>query len=100
MKAPFILQLCFCWIFARWLRSRNLASFAENIETGPARSFPNPRAEGRGFPRQPPQHGRKVDLVVGGLGSKFVSPEPEDAAARAAASFRAADFRSERASLS
>jgi hypothetical protein len=38
MGAPFILQLCFCWIFTRWLRSRNLASFAESIETGPTRS--------------------------------------------------------------
>ena len=49
MGAPFILQLCFCWIFTRWLRSRNLASFAESIETGPTRSS-SARAR-RGQPR-------------------------------------------------
>jgi hypothetical protein len=97
MGAPFILQLCFCWIFARWLRSRNLASFAESIE--PALRDPTRGRKAGGF-RDSRRSTAAMSISLSEISFKIVSPDPVDAVPQAAASFRAADLRSERASLS
>jgi hypothetical protein len=93
MGAPFILQLCFCWIFTHWLRSRNLASFAESIETGPTRSFPTGGRKAVGF-RDSRRSTAAMSIPLSEVSFKIVSPDPVDAAARAAASFGATDLRS------
>jgi hypothetical protein len=74
MGAPFILQLCFCWIFTRWLRSRNLASFAESIE--PALRDPSPT-------RWPKGLGKKLVEAARILAKKHSEPHrPSCGAAR------------------
>src|SRR5438445_11319900 len=67
-----------------WLRLRKVSKPALRDP------FPTRGPKAGGFHDSRPQHCRNVDLVIGDP-FKIVSPDPVDAAARAAASFRAAD---------
>src|ERR1700738_2739540 len=76
-----------------WLRLRKVSKPALR---GP---FPTRRPNAGGF-RDGRRSTAAMSIALSEVPFRIVSPDPGDAAARAAASFRAADFRSERASLS